>query len=87
MCRLIKVVLFLFFLEMFKLLQGGFMENLDRLELVNVWKKLKRQEREKRRDIYGNNIFRFDSTHCEELKKVELLLISMYQIEVSELFF
>ena len=63
------------------------MESLDRLELVNVWKKLKRIEREERREIHGNNIFRFDSTHCDELNKIEALLVSKYQIEVSELFF
>jgi len=46
------------------------MENLDRLELVNVWKKLKRQEREREETFMAITFFDLIQPIVKNLRKL-----------------
>ena len=63
------------------------MEKLDRLYLVNMWKDLKRKEKEEKKLCKKDDSFRFNQPLNEEITKVEKILRSKYKIDTSELFF
>ena len=58
------------------------MENLSRLELVLLWKKLKKTQTE---NIQAEILSDFEKT--ADLEKAEKLLFKNFQIEPSELYF